>query len=143
MSNVSSWPNIEDEELTTTENRKESPLRTHLSGVVLGGFAAAFGTAEGPAVIVTDPSDLSSLAGIPEGAVLVSGTAHPNLTMVISRIAALVAEKGGILSVAAEAARANSIPAVVGATGLTMMISDGDTVRVDGRNGVVKVIRRG
>ncbi|HAR96848.1 MAG TPA: hypothetical protein DCR97_12930 [Deltaproteobacteria bacterium] len=133
---------VDDEELipNKTETRRSSPVR--LAEMVIGGFAASFGTAQGPAVFVADPEDPLSLGGIPEGSVLVSQKAHPNLTMVIPRLGALVVENGGMLSTVAEAARVHAIPAVMGATGLSEKIHEGDIVRVEGRNGVVKLIRK-
>lgn len=133
---------IDDDELmpTKTGTRRSSPVR--LAEMAIGGFAASFGMAQGPAVFVTDPENPLSLGGIPEGAVLVSRTAHPNLAMVIPCLGALVVENGGMLSTVAEAARAHAIPAVMGATGLSEKIHEGDIIRVDGRNGIIKVIRK-
>lgn len=133
---------MDDEALlpTKTEARRSSPVR--LAEMVIGGFAASFGMAQGPAVFVTDPENPLSLGGIPEGAVLVSQTAHPNLTVVIPRLGAIVVENGGMLSTVAGAARVHAIPAVMGATGLSEKIHEGDIIRVDGRNGIIKLIRK-
>jgi pyruvate,water dikinase len=55
---------------------------------------------------------------------------------------ALAAERGGMLSAAAAAARDHGVPAVVGAEGLTAVVNDGDILRVDGTRGVVEVIEK-
>lgn len=122
-------------------NEKKSALAVKAGKVIKslkGAIAASFGTTEGPAFVLTGSH---SVARIPEGSVLICTAATPDLTVFFPRLSALVAERGGMLSVAAAAARRNAIPAVLGVPGLTAAINDGDIVRVDGRKGVVKVMK--
>jgi phosphoenolpyruvate-protein kinase (PTS system EI component) len=68
--------------------------------------------------------------------VLVADTLLPTeLPLVIA--AALVTETGGPLDHVAAQARERQLPAVVGATGATRLLADGDLVLVDGDQGLV------
>ncbi len=104
------------------------------------GVAASSGIAEGRAAVLDDPQDIAAMARVPSGSVLVCRTAPPDLTIIIPRLKAMAVEHGGMLSVAAGAARSAGIPVVTGVIGLTGMVHDGDTIRVDGTRGIVEVI---
>jgi phosphohistidine swiveling domain-containing protein len=73
------------------------------------------------------------------GEVLVCATTTPSWTPLFAVASAIVADGGGMLSHTAIAAREYGIPAVVGARGATTTIRDGDTVTVDGGNGIVRI----
>ena len=143
MGNVSVCRDINSEEFTWDEDKKDSPPAT-LEGQAIGeairGAAASSGVAEGPAVVLSDPDNLAALHRIKEGALLVCSTASRNLIAIIPRLGALATERGGTLAIAPGVARDHGIPAVVGAAGLTGMIKDGDIIRVDGTKGTVEII---
>ncbi len=143
MGNVSVCRDINSEEFTWEEDRKDSPSAT-LEGQAIGeairGAAASPGVAEGPAVVLSDPDNLPALHRIKEGALLVCSTASRNLIAIIPRLGALATERGGTLAIAPGVARDHGIPAVVGAAGLAGMIKDGDIIRVDGTKGTVEII---
>lgn len=73
------------------------------------------------------------------GDVLVAPNTAPSWTPLFASAAAVVTDSGGILSHCAVVAREYGIPAVVGLTGATTIISDGRTVIVDGNTGTVHI----
>jgi len=92
------------------------------------GTAVAAGRASGPARIVSDPSEAADLG---DGYVLVCSSTDPAWTPLFVNAAALVVERGGVLSHGAIVARDFGIPAVV-LPDATRLIADGQPIRVDG-----------
>ncbi|WHT17578.1 PEP/pyruvate-binding domain-containing protein [Crossiella sp. CA-258035] len=101
----------------------------------LRGTGASPGTVTGPARVVFDPVG----AKIAPGDVLVAPSTDPGWTPLFLTAAGVVLETGGVNSHGAVVAREYGIPAVVGVSGVTGKITDGQTVTVDGTAGVVKV----
>ncbi len=130
-----------DPEKATARTRK-SARKVEAIRKIVKGTAASSGIAEGPAVVLTDWSDLAVLGQIPKGAVLVCTSAPPDLAIAIPTLKAMAAERGGMLSAAAGTAREYGVPAVVGAAGLTAIVNDGDILRVDGTLGAVEIIEK-
>jgi pyruvate,water dikinase len=97
-------------------------------------MAGSRGTATGTAFIART---LEEATGISPGEVLVAVTTMPPWTPLFGIAAAVVAETGGPLSHCAIVAREYGIPAVVGAHGATQRIQQGQSITVDGTNGVV------
>jgi pyruvate,water dikinase len=99
----------------------------------LRGIAASRGVARGRCIIVRSREDLGRLK---DGAIVVCTTAAPYLIPFIPRLGGLATEKGGIGASALFYAREHDIPAVVGVKGLLECVREGDTIWVDGENGV-------
>jgi rifampicin phosphotransferase len=110
-------------------------------GTAVFGRGASPGIDEGPATVVSDADDPTALSRIKKGSLLVCGSASKSLLTVIPRLAALVADRGGTLAIAPAVAREHGVPAVVATMNLTEIINDGDIIRIDGTNGIVKIIR--
>ena len=106
-------------------------------GVVRGASGSA-GTATGVARVVRSLAEAGRLQA---GEILVAEMTAPPWTPLFGVAAAVVTETGGILSHSAVVAREYGIPAVVGATGATTTIKDGDVVEVDGDAGTVRIVR--
>jgi pyruvate,water dikinase len=104
---------------------------------VLRGVAASPGVAEGPARVVADATQLGEVR---DGEILVSRTTTPSWAPIFGRIAAAVADIGGVMSHAAIVAREYGLPAVVGTGHATRRIETGQRIRVDGSQGTVEVI---
>ncbi|MFA5954895.1 MAG: PEP-utilizing enzyme [Patescibacteria group bacterium] len=102
---------------------------------VLKGTAAYTGKAEGPVVIVTE-ENLSSIA-FPKGSVLVCDNTDVRFLPFMRCAAAIVTNRGGILSHAAIIARELKVPCIVGTGSATEVLKNGDMVEVDAKNGVV------
>jgi pyruvate,water dikinase len=72
--------------------------------------------------------------------VLVCRTTDPGWASLMAISAALVIDVGGAISHGAIVARELGIPCVIGTGNGTQVLSDGDTVRVDGSAGTVLVL---
>lgn len=92
----------------------------------------------GRARIVRDLNDLSQ---IEVGDVVVLETASPAAGVLLEVAGAVVAEEGGSLSNLATLAREGGVPCIIGVTGATHSIRDGDEVVVDANTGIVSVVR--
>jgi pyruvate,water dikinase len=103
----------------------------------LTGATGSPGTAEGPARVIMDPSELDQLE---DGEILVSRSTYSSWTPVFGTIAAAVLDTGGIMCHAAIVAREYGLPAVVGTGNATHRIKTGDRIRVDADNGRVRIL---
>ena len=102
----------------------------------LKGQAASAGRASGPARVVITPAEFGK---VKRGDVLVCRSTAPTWTPLFSIVVALVSEAGGVLSHPAIIAREHGLPAVVGISGATDLIVDGQHVEVDGGSGMVRI----
>ncbi len=112
-----------------------TPDATWLNRPRLNGHAAGVGWGEGRACVVNCECELSRVA---PGDVLVTRVAGPALSHILTRVAGVVAERGGSTSHMASLARERGIPMVLGVLDATLRIPDGSTVAVDGVAGVVR-----
>lgn len=96
-------------------------------------FAVSSGVATGAARIVHSPEQAGDLG---KGYILVCPSTDPGWTPLFVNAAGLVLECGGTLSHGAVIAREMNIPAVV-LSGATRIFRDGESIVVDGRNGMV------
>jgi phosphohistidine swiveling domain-containing protein len=83
--------------------------------------------------VVRDPSRES----LSPGEILVARHTDPGWIAVFSSAAAIVVERGSLLSHSAIVARELGIPCVVGLKGATEWIATGDLLEVDGATGLV------
>jgi pyruvate,water dikinase len=97
------------------------------------GVGVSSGTVTGPALVVHDPR----LVGDVTGTVLVTTMTDPGWVFLLSRAAAVVAERGSLLSHTAIVARELGVPAVVGVADATRRIRTGQLLTVDGTTGEV------
>ena len=103
----------------------------------LRGVGSGAGSRRGVVVVVRDPR-----ADVPAGRVLVTERTDPGWVLLMASAAALVIERGSVLSHAAVVARELGVPAVVACANATRLLRDGDEVEVDGAAGVVRVLQR-
>jgi phosphoenolpyruvate synthase/pyruvate phosphate dikinase len=101
------------------------------------GSAGSAGKVVGVARVV---SSLDDAARIQPGEILVAQTTAPPWTPLFASVAAVVTDSGGMLSHCAVVAREYAIPAVVGTGTATKAIADGQTIEVDGDEGVVRIL---
>jgi pyruvate,water dikinase len=101
----------------------------------LNGHAAGVGWGEGRACVIQCECELARVA---PGDILVTRVAGPALSHILTRVAGVVAERGGSTSHMASLARERGIPMVLGVLDATSRIPDGSTVAVDGVAGVVR-----
>ena len=98
------------------------------------GYAASQGTYTGTVRVVRNPTEFSK---VQKGEVLVCRTTTPAWTTLFSVVGAIITDAGGILSHAGTVAREYKLPAVLGTKVATTLLRDGQTVTVDGTQGVV------
>ncbi|MFH1073746.1 MAG: PEP/pyruvate-binding domain-containing protein [Candidatus Firestonebacteria bacterium] len=103
----------------------------------LKGLAVSQGRITGTARVIMRAEDIGRI--IP-GDILVTDHTDPGWTPVFVTISALVTNTGGLLSHASIVAREYGLPAVVNVLNATKIIKDGDTLEVDGNNGIVKIL---
>ncbi|MEV4020267.1 PEP/pyruvate-binding domain-containing protein [Nonomuraea angiospora] len=103
----------------------------------ISGFPGAAGVVEGTARVLASVAEGDRLG---EGEILVTTVTNVGWTLLFPRAAAVVTDVGAPLSHAAIVARELGIPAVVGTRNATMLVRDGDRIRVDGSKGSVEVI---
>ncbi len=103
----------------------------------LQGIALSAGVAEGPALVLSEPS--AAPAGT-EGYVLVCPSTDPAWVPLFVKAKALVMESGGALSHGAIVAREFGLPAVAGLPGIHRQLISGQKLHVDGSRGMVMVI---
>ena len=104
---------------------------------VINGHASAPGKVTGTAKVV---ANLSEAGKVNPGDILVAPATMPAWTPLFASIAAVVTDAGGVLSHAAIVAREYNIPAVLGTGNATRTIQDGQTIEVDGDEGVVRIV---
>jgi pyruvate,water dikinase len=104
---------------------------------VLRGLAASPGVYEGPARLISGPSEFDRIVS---GDVLVTQSTTEAFNILLPLLGALVTDSGGLLSHSAIVAREYGIPGVVGTREATERIADGVRVRVDGGAGEVTVL---
>ena len=102
------------------------------------GLACCPGIVRGKVRIITDPRN----AFLQAGEILVAARTDPGWIMLFPSVAALLVERGSLLSHAAIVAREMGIPAIVSIPGVTQWLKDGDEVEMDGSTGIVTKIKR-
>ncbi|HST24438.1 MAG TPA: PEP-utilizing enzyme [Gaiellaceae bacterium] len=101
------------------------------------GLAASPGIYEGPARLVSGPTEFDRIA---KGDVLVTESTTEAFNILLPLLGGIVTDAGGLLSHAAIVSREYGIPGVVGTREGTGLIPDGARVRVDGNAGEVTVL---
>ena len=104
---------------------------------VLRGLGASPGAYEGPARLISGPSEFDRIVN---GDVLVTQSTTEAFNILLPLLGAIVTDSGGLLSHSAIVAREYGIPGVVGTREATERIADGTRVRVDGDAGEVTVV---
>ena len=111
------------------------PLPEPAGGDRLEGTALSAGTADGPALVLTEPTAPPDA----DGYILVCPSTDPAWVPLFVRAKGLVMESGGVLSHGAIVAREFGLPAVAGLPGVTQRLRTGQHLRVDGGRGTVTV----
>ncbi len=101
------------------------------------GISASAGEVTGRARIILAQDQFSKFKA---GEILVTKATSPAWTPLITLASGVITDIGGILCHAAIVSREIGIPAVVGTQNASMMIKDGDLVKIDGQNGVVEIL---
>jgi pyruvate,water dikinase len=105
----------------------------------LKGFASSAGVVEGKVRVV---KLLEEITKIEQGEILVCPTTNPAWAPVFTKIKASITDIGGLTSHAAIVCREYGVPSVTGTGIATSVLKTGDTVKVDGNTGIVKILKR-
>lgn len=105
---------------------------------LLEGIGTSAGRVSGYARIVEDPSTVL----LTKGDILVAKNTDPGWTPILSIVAGVVTEEGGLLNHCSIVARELGIPAVVGIREATRRIPEGGLIVVDGDLGIVRMAER-
>ncbi|OLP16724.1 hypothetical protein BST81_20025 [Leptolyngbya sp. 'hensonii'] len=111
-----------------------TPVNPSLQPPLLKGFAVSAGQVQAQAYVTDVDRPPES---IPIGAILVIPVITPDWLPVLKQSVGLIAEQGGATSHGAIVARELGIPAIVGAIGATHRIQTGDSILLDGNQGLV------
>jgi pyruvate,water dikinase len=120
-----------------TTERVQEWARHKDGGLVLNGAAASPGVVEGVARVVRS---VNEIADVRDGEILVCTITSPAWAPIFSKLKATVTDIGGVMSHAAIVCREYGLPAVVGTGRATSQIRTGQTIRVDGTEGVVTLL---
>ena len=113
------------------------PQPTPVGAAHLQGLALSAGVVEGPALVLSEPSDAPDAE---DGYILVCPSTDPAWVPLFVNAKGLVMESGGTLSHGAIVAREFGLPAVASLPGVLHQIKTGQRVRVDGGRGTVTVL---
>ena len=127
---------LQSRPITTLRGEKEmekSTDNTQLKSLVRG-LAASPGIGRGKVKYI---EDISEIARVEDGDVLVTVMTNPDMVPAMRRASAVVTEEGGRTCHAAIVSRELGIPCIVGAKEATKILKEGMEVTVDAKRGVV------
>ncbi|MGG3622472.1 phosphoenolpyruvate synthase [Bacillus gobiensis] len=110
--------------------------RENLPTEAIVGLPVSSGVIEGRARVILNMED----ADLEDGDILVTSFTDPSWTPLFVSIKGLVTEVGGLMTHGAVIAREYGLPAVVGVENATMLIKDGQRIRVNGAEGYVEIL---
>lgn len=110
------------------------PAEAPLGGESRRGIGCSPGIVEGRARLIRDPRH----ATIGAGDILVAERTDPGWILLFPMSAAVVVERGSVLSHAAIVSRELGLPSVVSVPGVMTWLADGDRIRVNGTTGLVE-----
>jgi pyruvate,water dikinase len=115
------------------DGRPENEFK--MEGKVFRGIGTSPGSAFGRARVVSDPTRIQ----LHSGEILIAENTDPGWTPILSTVAGMVIEEGGLLNHCSIVARELGIPAVVGVRGATHKIPEGAQITIDGGMGLVRI----
>jgi phosphohistidine swiveling domain-containing protein len=102
----------------------------------LKGIGCCAGVVKGRVKVIHHPDEIDSL----NGDILVTSSTDPGWVTLFPTAAAILVERGSLLSHSAIVSREMGIPCIVGISNLLQILKSGDLIEMDGRSGVVKII---
>jgi phosphohistidine swiveling domain-containing protein len=115
--------------------KKDAGQRTVLQGVVFNGKGAVEGRIK---KIITQKDYLT----VNKDDIIVTSSLKPDLVLLFSKVAAIIAERGGQLSHAAIVAREYGLPVIGNAEGAMASLEDGMRVRIDLSTGRIEILKK-
>lgn len=118
-------------------HRSVNMTRVYSDRDEMQGIPCSNGIVEGEAYVVTDVRQAKDV----RDKILITKMTDPGWVFLLAAAKGVVSEKGSLLSHTAIISRELGIPAVVGIDNLMNTVKSGDTVRLDGTTGVVKILK--
>jgi pyruvate,water dikinase len=109
------------------------------NATVFEGLGVSGGKITGKARVIHSADEFDQMQ---QGEILVTAMTTPAWTPLFAMAKGIVTDFGGPLSHSSIVAREYGIPAVLGTGGTSRVIVSGQTITVDGDNGVVKIVER-
>ncbi len=103
------------------------------------GISAMSGIVVGVAKVILQRSDFPKLK---QGEIIVASMTRPEFSPILGKCSGIITNEGGVTSHAAIIARELKKPCVIGTSIATKLIHDGDTVRVNGDNGTITILKK-
>lgn len=128
---------VQSRPVTTLAKKTESHLEIETSGKIkklLEGLAASPGIGVGKVQIIRSASEINKIS---KGEILVAEMTNPDYVPAMKRASAIVTDMGGRTSHAAIVSRELGIPAVVGTSNATKILTPGESITVDGYKGII------
>ncbi|MDO3635219.1 PEP/pyruvate-binding domain-containing protein [Mycolicibacterium arseniciresistens] len=119
-------------------HRRAATSATASSSSELTGLPSSAGIARGRAKLILRPDVPPSDCA---GRILIARETDPGWLPVMLTASGLVVERGSMVSHTAITGRMLGIPTVVAVRGATSRIRDGDELEIDGRSGIVRILR--
>ena len=124
--------------ITALRRERTAPAAQEDNQALRRGLGCAPGIARGTARVIREARE----ATLEPGEVLVAQHTDPGWIALFTNAAAIVVERGSLLSHSAIVARELGIPCVVQLKGATRWLADGDRIEVDGMSGEVRRLAR-
>ncbi len=107
---------------------------------IIKGMGITKGKVKGRVKILIDyRQELKSyIKNFKQGDIIVTGMTQPDITILLSKAAAIVTEEGGITSHAAIISRESNTPCIIGAGPVTKILKDNELIEVDADKGVIR-----
>ncbi|OAI44543.1 phosphoenolpyruvate synthase [bacterium SCGC AG-212-C10] len=118
--------------VTTMREQGAEDTAEETAAILLTGQSASPGVGFGGVRICLDPNEIDI---VKKGDILVAEMTTPDFVPAMKRAAAIITERGGRTCHAAIVSRELGIPCVVGVSGATKALKDGQEVTVDGSKG--------
>jgi len=106
---------------------------------LISGRTAFPGDVTGRVIIIKNHKDLINVR---PGDILVTSMTTPSMAPAMKKAAAFVTDEGGITCHAAILAREMKKPCVIGTKNATQILKNGDRVKVEAGQGIVKIIKK-
>ncbi len=100
------------------------------------GIPCCSGEVTGKVRVLSNPDEVQSL----DGDILVTTSTDPGWITIFKSASAILVERGSTLSHAAIVSREMGIPCIVGIKGITQLLKNGDTIKMNGQTGIVEKI---
>lgn len=124
--------------LVYQENNFSSDPLVEESKDILKGVGCSPGIVRSKARVVLHPEETEGL----NSEILVTHSTDPGWVVLFPSAAAIIVERGSLLSHSAIVSREMGKPCIVGVTGLLKQICTGDELEINGSTGVIRILER-